>query len=161
MSSAFSRRLASDRGDTLIESLVTVVIMGVAVIAIVGGVATSIFMSTLHQQQASEQTLLRSYGDAVISSQTATWAGCSATPGQFTPASEGGSFAWTPPANYTNYHPTATAVKFWSGSQFVASPCTSGAPIQVSVQVSASRATEKMDVVVRCQGLLTPSGPCP
>jgi len=41
-----------ERGETLLELVVAVTIMGLAVAAIVGGMATSIMMSDIHRQEA-------------------------------------------------------------------------------------------------------------
>lgn len=158
-------RLRTERGDTLVEILVTVVIMGIAITAIVGGVATSIFMTTFHRQEASEQTLLRSYADAVESNRS--WAGCSSTTANYSP----GSVGFTIPSSYgTGYTASATAVMFPSGSPLSAGGLSFSSPscatdpgiLQVSIQVQSSRATEKMAVVVRCLGERTGAGgPCP
>ena len=43
---------ARDRGESLIELLVAVVILGTAVVAVVGGLGTALMMSTLQRKQA-------------------------------------------------------------------------------------------------------------
>ena len=67
------RSLRSDDGTTLIEVIVTVAIMGIAFAVILGGMATSVLMSDVHRKQATSQTILRDYAEAVQGSQI--WAG--------------------------------------------------------------------------------------
>lgn len=64
------RQLRSDAGDTLVEVLVTIVIMGLAVTAIVGGVATSILVSAVNREQATAGVIIRDYAEAIISANT-------------------------------------------------------------------------------------------
>ena len=154
------RSLRSDDGTTLIEVIVTVAIMAVAVVAIVGGAATSIFMSTVHREQASAQTILRSYADAVIASPA--WPGCfSATSANV--AAQYGPSAVTftvAPAYGAQFMPAATAVQFWNGSSFQAT-CTADTGIQtITLQVSSHNGNESTDVVKRCSGQRV-SGSCP
>ena len=50
---------------SLVELVITLMIMTIAYLAILGGMTTAITTSTLHRTQASAQTVLRSYGEAV------------------------------------------------------------------------------------------------
>ncbi|HVA09596.1 MAG TPA: prepilin-type N-terminal cleavage/methylation domain-containing protein [Acidimicrobiales bacterium] len=55
----------SERGDTLIELLAAIVILGVTFAAILGGLATSALASGTHRKQADGDILLRSWAEAV------------------------------------------------------------------------------------------------
>ena len=57
--------LRSETGLTLIEVLISVMILGIAFVAILGAMSTTIIGSALHRKQAHEQTLIRSYAEAV------------------------------------------------------------------------------------------------
>ncbi|MBI4729748.1 MAG: type II secretion system protein [Acidobacteria bacterium] len=60
------RRAGRDeRGTTLVEVLVAVAIMGVAFTSILGGIATSIMASDMQRKEATAETVLRSYSEAV------------------------------------------------------------------------------------------------
>jgi len=158
------RRLRCDAGTTLIEALVTIAIMAACFAAILGGVSTQILMSDLHHKQASDQTILRSYADAIEAS--TTWKACAAVTSDYAP----GQVSYSDyPSGYT---PSATAVKYWdAASATFTKPCTTDPvthlPIDaglqlVTIQVQTDRATESMDVVKRCLGARTAAGgPCP
>lgn len=142
----------SDAGVTLIELLVTVAILGIAFVAIVGGMMTSIVGSDLHRKQATSETVLRSYAEAA-KAQT-SWTGCSATTATYSPAAVG----LTVPSGYSA---SATAVQFgsttltgasytttWGGS----GTCTGDtAPQLITLQVRSTdgRATESLEVIRR------------
>jgi prepilin-type N-terminal cleavage/methylation domain-containing protein len=56
--------VTSDRGETLLELLVAVVIMSIALVAIVGGLVVSIHVSDIHRKQATAGALVRNYAEA-------------------------------------------------------------------------------------------------
>lgn len=59
------RRAHGERGETLVELLVTVVIMGSAIVALVAGVATAVASSDTHRQDATAEGVMRSYAERV------------------------------------------------------------------------------------------------
>jgi Tfp pilus assembly protein PilV len=105
------RRLAAadDRGESLIEVLVSIVILGVCVVAIGSGVALSVKMSAIHRNQAVAAAFLHNYAETVQSG----YAGCtsSTTPnyasGLATPTTGG---TWTV---------SQTSIKYWDSSALV------------------------------------------
>jgi type II secretory pathway pseudopilin PulG len=60
-----ARHPRDDRGETLIELLVTLVILSTAVIAIVGALATAIKVSDIHRKQANANAYVRAYAEAI------------------------------------------------------------------------------------------------
>ena len=58
-------RIRSDRGDTLLELIITVSVMGVALVAILGAFATGILMSDVHRKQATAGAAARDYAEAI------------------------------------------------------------------------------------------------
>jgi type II secretory pathway pseudopilin PulG len=131
-----------DRGETLIELIVALAIMGITVVAIVGGIATGIVMSDIHRKQATAGAVVRQYAEA-IENDVAAGGGyrASCTP------------AYAAFAAPTGYVPQIFAVSFWNGSSFP-SPCNAGTDIglqQLTLRVASadSRATEQLVIVIR------------
>src|SRR5215510_16442827 len=59
------KRPPDDRGETLIELLVTVVLLGTAVVAIVAALGTAIRVSDIHRKQANGGAYVRAYAEAL------------------------------------------------------------------------------------------------
>lgn len=130
----------------------TIAIMGIAFVAILGGMATSIITSDIHRQEANAQAILRDYAEAVEGS--TTWAGCSASPASYAPAAV--TFTMLP--GYAGvYTPAATGVAFWVSSTATWAPACPGGKDpglqKISLKVSSARASETLDVVKRCPGI--------
>jgi hypothetical protein len=70
-SSAPRTRCSGERGETLAEILVTIGIVGLAVVALVGALATGIAASAGHRQHASADTIARSVAEAIKDRQVA------------------------------------------------------------------------------------------
>jgi type II secretory pathway pseudopilin PulG len=75
-------RCRGEAGESLAELLVTVGILGIAVVVIVGAMAVAISISARHRQQANANTVLLSAAESVKSQ---TWSGT--CPAAYTPAS--------------------------------------------------------------------------
>lgn len=58
-------RSASQRGETLVELLVAVTILGLTVVAVIGGLATSIMMSDGHRKRAMASAEVRKFAEAI------------------------------------------------------------------------------------------------
>jgi type II secretory pathway pseudopilin PulG len=58
----------SDRGETLLELIIAIAILGVCVVAIGSGIAMSITISALHRNQASAQDALHNYAETLQNS---------------------------------------------------------------------------------------------
>lgn len=127
-------------GFTLVELLVTIVIMGLAIAALLGGLGTAIIVSDQHRQQAVAGSALRSYAEAVAAM-------------TYTECASAGTFA--SPAGYTSptgYTSSATGVRYWKPStrSFEAS-CESAGAQRVTLRVASNRggAAETIEIVVR------------
>jgi type II secretory pathway pseudopilin PulG len=137
-----SVRLGSnDEGETLIELVIAVAITGISVVAIVGGIATSILMSDIHRKQATSGAYVRDYAEAVVGHYDP-----SASP-DYVPLAVG----FTAP---TGFNAAVTSVKCWKVTSGIGefSDCTAtNAVQQVTLKVAStdSRASESLVVVVR------------
>ena len=133
-----TRRAEAEAGLTLLEVIVTVAILGVLFVVLTGGTAASVFGSEVHRKQATAETVLRTYAEAV---KAVAYVAC----GTNLSPSTGG----VAPAGYDKQPPT---VKAWDGSAFVACPTADTHGLQlVSLEVRSSdgRAAERIDVVKR------------
>jgi type II secretory pathway pseudopilin PulG len=142
-------RWADDRGETLVELLVALLIMGTALVAVVGGLATAIVMSSVHREQATVATHMNTYaaqiqGD-IAASPTLYDVSCSASYPSYTP---------NPAAPYSG---SVTKVQYWDAAAsppaFVAS-CPGGVDrgvqlVSLEVHSNDGRVTRSLDIVVR------------
>ena len=138
-----------DAGETLVEILVSVVILGIAVAAILGGIGMSATASSTHQSLTRTQNLLRDWAE------TLTWSSACPTvvPAFGLPA----GFTATP----------APAVSYWkaSSADFTASCASNDGMYRVRLTVlppatQGPALAQTLDVVVRqpCEGPV--ASPC-
>lgn len=134
---------AGDRGETLLELLIAVAIMGVAVLAIVGGIGVGVVMSDVHRKQATAGTAVRDFGEAVENQVMAGgYVPCAA------PAKYAAPAGFSAPTGFTS---SVSAVRYWSSGAWASTCGTDSGLQQVTVQVASTdgRASEQLAVVVR------------
>lgn len=156
-----SLRAERDEGETLVEVLMAVVIMGIAAVSIVGGIATSVLMSDIHHKQATAGAAVRDYAEKLENAIGAGGYKICGRPSDYTAAQVG----YVATAGYT---PAVTSVTYWedtSTTPALSPPAFSGTcPTkannvsgvdsgiqQVALKVSSSdgRAAETLNVVIR------------
>jgi len=131
----------NDTGETLVELLVAIVILGISVVAILGGLAVVVQSSTLHRKQAQSQNGLRAWAEQIGA---ATYNDCATV----------GSFGLPSPALPSGFTAQVTAVQYWTGTSF-GNSCVADQGIQkVTLRVTAVNSpypgfTQTLDVVVR------------
>jgi type II secretory pathway pseudopilin PulG len=122
-----------ERGETLVELLVTVVIMGSAIVALVAGVATAVASSDTHRQDATAEGVVRSYAEQVVN---ATYVDCTTT---YTPA-------YTPPTGWTL---SITSIQYLQGGNTYGSTCgTDLGAQQITVRAVSPHTKNGADVSV-------------
>ena len=151
----------SDRGETLVELVIAVAILGLAAVAILGGMMTSVRSSVMHRNDATGGAYVRSFAEAIQGSVDSSggYKACA------TAASAYASVTVPDlPAGYTK---AVTAVRSWNGSTW--GPCTADGLQRLDLKVTTDgaaplRAEETLTVVLRlpCNGAATATGanPC-
>lgn len=125
----------SEAGFTLVELLLTIAILGIAVVAVVGAMMTSIQVSDLGRRQADGQTQLRAYAEAVAGAGYTTCATSYPT-------------SYSPPSGYT----AAMTVAYWDGSSAFTATCGTDKGLQrVTLTITATdgRGSETVAIAKR------------
>lgn len=86
-----------EEGETLVEVLVAVVLMGIAFVTILGGIGTAIISSVTQHKVTSADSVIRSAAEKVVSDPYVSCASGYETP--------------TPPAGYT----VTVSIEYWDG----------------------------------------------
>jgi hypothetical protein len=146
-------RRRSEAGDTLIEVLIALVVLGIASVAMILAFATSINGSANHRSLATFDTVLKTAADEVTSQlqqqSNALWGTCSG-------ASPSTTFTGLP----SGYTAQVTSVQYWNGTSFMPSgtsatwsgssytPCTAYAPQLVKIAVTYRGQTISISAVI-------------
>jgi type II secretory pathway pseudopilin PulG len=104
----------SEAGDSLVEVLVAIVIIGLTATALLGALATSLTGSAEHRSYASIDTVLKSYAetakyDIQLQPTTPWFADCASTT---TASYNGHPLPSSPPAHYTV---GLASIQYWNG----------------------------------------------
>lgn len=68
-----------ENGETLLELLVSVAIMGTAFVAILAGIGTTLIATDSHRQQATTEAVLRSYAERILDPTDVAYVACATT----------------------------------------------------------------------------------
>ncbi len=136
-----------ERGETLLELLIGLAIMSIAVVAVVGGLLTSILTSDIHRKQSSAGAAVRDYAENVEKYVAGTGYTACASPSAYAP----GTVGFSAPTGYTA---SAVTVRYWSGTAWTTGSCTGPTDLglqQLTIRVASTdtRATEELVVVLR------------
>lgn len=144
-------RRHGDAGETLVELLVTILVVGTSAAAVMGAAAIAVGASTLDSRQVRAQAVLRTWGESVAGVGDAAYGNC-LTAGEVAAATPAPSPL---PAGFTA---SVSDVAYWNAgtSTFVAGCPAGGDPglRRVTLRLVADSAlyagfTETLDVVVR------------
>jgi type II secretory pathway pseudopilin PulG len=154
---------AADSGETLVELMVTIVILATTVIALVGGIGTAVTISDIHRKQASAGAYLRDYADGIQSA----IAGDASTATAYTPCTGAGTklptSTYATPRNYTftdqtHYSYPPPVIAYWDPDKTPTAGWSSVCPtkgdsgvqkLSLTVASKDGRATESMDIIIR------------
>jgi type II secretory pathway pseudopilin PulG len=137
-------RRSDETGETLLELIMAVAILGVAVVAIGSGILVSVLVSDQHRKQTTADYFLHNYAETL----QPLYATCSGA----TPPNYIGIASLVAPAGF---NPPSASVKFWDpiSASFSSSTCPAADPglqqVTLTLGSSDGRATESLVVVVR------------
>jgi type II secretory pathway pseudopilin PulG len=154
-----------ERGETLVESLIAMVIVAIAGTSVIGALASSLTSSTEHRNIAAIDTLLKSYAETVryqveLEPAPALYADCPST-GISTGANAlthyTSGLTWTYPAGYTSgYTVQVTKVEMWNSISNAWDNPAGACPTadangleRLSLSATHGTVTDTMQIVVR------------
>lgn len=144
-----SRGRYDDRGETLVEVLAAVVILGIAGVAVMAGLMLSVKTSDIHRKETTGSAYVRNYAEA-IQNYVAGGGYQDCASASYTPAAV--SFQIPKDAAGQQYNAKVdSAVSV--GTTVAASSCTSPDPgveqLRLSVKSPDGRANEQLVIIVR------------
>jgi type II secretory pathway pseudopilin PulG len=137
-----------DRGETLVESLISMILLGIIGLAVFSAMTLSVKTSGIYKNRAQSSVALRKWAEQVSAYPT------------YTNCVTSGTWVANHPVSSTYVPPTGGSVvlvKYWSAatSTFVSTPCSTDQGVQlVTLQVvtagtTVTSATQQVDVAVR------------
>jgi type II secretory pathway pseudopilin PulG len=136
-----------ERGETLVELLLAIVILGIAGVAVLGGLGTSIIVSDAHRKQTISGAAVRAYAEQLQTNVAASGYVSCAAAGSYA----SGTVGYTPPAGYAAF---TTGVTYWNlATKTFGATCGTDSGVQaVTLQVrdtADTRGTVSLTVVIR------------
>jgi len=134
----------TDRGETLVELVIAVAILGIAGVAILGGLMMSVRSSVVHRNDASGDAYVRSFAEAIQ-----TYVDANNIQPCATAAS---SYKAVPVTDLPSGYTKAVTVQSWNGSAWGA--CTADGIQRLDLTITTTgdvehRADETLTVVLR------------
>lgn len=151
---------SGDRGETLVELVVAVAILGIGAVAILGGVMLSAKTSTVHRNEATGGAYVRSFAEAIQNYVDANgYPACGSAASVY-----GGVAVPDLPGGYTK---AVTSVESWNGAAWGSCTATGIQRIGLRIRTTGDavhRADETLTVILRrpCNGTAAAVGddPC-
>ena len=147
-----ARRRREDAGETLLELLLTITVLGITVVSVLGAVLIAVDSSSLDRRAVQAQSLLKSWGEYVVGQTTDAGAGayvpCASTTTYtsgvwaYSPQSSGGPLQNLP----TGFTATVASVKYWNGTTFTSGSGAGGACVAATDDTGVQRVELQMTV---------------
>ncbi len=138
---AYVERHRGDDGDTLVEILLALIVLGLSTVALMTAFSTTIAASAEHRSFATFDTVLRSASNEVISQiqgPSALYKSCALAADYQTGGTNAVAFSLP-----TGYTAQITAIQYWDGTQFQTNVayCVAGGPQLLTVAVTNASGT--------------------
>ncbi len=140
------RKDRSERGDTMVEILLSLIVLGLTSVALLIGFSTTISASAQHRALASANLAINNYSQQITAGIEAdsTLFTCPGTP--YTPASFMTELAIASPAPYS---PQITSIQYWNPTtESFGSTCVANSSELITVSVSSGSKNETLSFVV-------------
>jgi prepilin-type N-terminal cleavage/methylation domain-containing protein len=118
-----ARGVHAEKGFSLVEVLVTIVIVGITFSALLGGLITTITVSSLHRKQATADSVARSVAEWIKDSVANPYANCGGV----------GAYSLSGLQKPSGYAAAITSVEYWDGAMPVA-----GTPYSLDSHIGSS-----------------------
>lgn len=133
-----------ERGESLLELVVAIALMGVAIVAVMAGLTTTVILSDVQRKQATASSVVRNYAEALQQFVAS---------GHYVACAGSGSYVvpgFAPPAGFTA-RVVAGSLRYWTGALWLplCLPDRGLQKLRVSVESTDGRASEYLDVVLR------------
>jgi type II secretory pathway pseudopilin PulG len=136
----------SERGDTMVEILLSLIVLGLTSVALLIGFSTTISASAEHRQLASANLAINNYSQQVTAGIEADSALFTCPGTAYTPASFMAALGITTTAPYS---PTITSIQYWNPTTEAFGPtCVVNASELITVSVSSGSKNETLSFVV-------------
>jgi type II secretory pathway pseudopilin PulG len=138
------RRGSAERGESLLELVVAIALMGMAIVAVMSGLTTTVLLSDVQRKEATAASTVRNYAEALQQFVAS---------GHYVACANAGSYAvpgFTPPSGFTA-RIVAGSVQYWAGALWLplCLPDRGLQKLRVLVESTDGRASEYLDVVLR------------
>lgn len=140
-----------DRGETLVELLVSVVILGLAGVAVLGGMALAATASAIHRKETTGTAQVRTYAEDIqsyVTNNPSMYATCATAASAYA----GSTVGFATPSGFNDPTYTVASIGQNGSGQVVTVACSADVGLQLltlSLQSSDGKTTEKLTFVLR------------
>lgn len=133
-----------ERGESLLELVIAIALMGVAIVAVMSGLTTTVLLSDVQRKEATASSTVRNYASALQQFVAS---------GHYVACASAGTYVvpgFTPPAGFTA-RVVAGSMRYWTGVLWLplCLPDRGLQKLRILVESEDRRASEYLDLVLR------------
>ena len=143
--------MRGEGGETLIEVLITVVILATVMVAVLGGMGTTYAAGGTHRRQSEAMALLLASAERLKASAEVDYVNC-ATPATATYATAAQASTLPSGSVVTGSAVSISSISYWNGSTFTSTCNDATARLrlqQITLTATASKVSESLTIVKR------------